>query len=181
MTDQEIIDCVLGGDREAFGELVRRYQDAVYRMALRRIRSERDAEDVAQEVFLNAYRRLTTYEGNAQFSTWLYRITFNTCIDWMRKASRTPALQFAPGQEGDIVDSRINLTDDLTAEYDRNLVEAAVGRLAWRYRHVVELYYFEQLSYAEIGRIVGMSEKGVESRLYRARRLLRRALEARGA
>ena len=178
MTDQEIIDCVLEGDRAAFDELVRRYQDSVYRMALRRTRCDRDAEDVAQEVFLNVYRRLATFRGSAKFTTWLYRITFNTCVDWVRRARRIQTTR-SPADE-EYADSRIDIAADFFDAQERSALGAAVSCLSEPYREVIELYYYEHLSYAEIGAILGMAGKGVETRLYRARRALRRLLQEKG-
>lgn len=178
MTDQEIIDSVLGGDRAAFDELVRRHQDSVYRMAMRRTRSERDAEDIAQEVFLNVYRRLGSFRGGARFSTWLYRITFNTCVDWARRAHRSRILD-SPATD-DCADSRIDIAEGLFEAEERRAVSAAVASLSERYRKVIELYYYEELSYSDIGAILGIAEKGVETRLYRARRALRRRLQETG-
>src|SRR5512136_717773 len=90
MSDGEIIARVRAGDTAAFADLVRRHQDRVYGMALRATGRSEDAEDLAQEVFLSVFRGLEGFKGDAQFTTWLYRIAWNRCADWLRR-NRKPA------------------------------------------------------------------------------------------
>jgi len=98
VTDGEIIGRVCGGETRMFDELVRRYQDQVYGMAARFVGQAADAEDIAQEVFLKAFRGLRGFKGDAKFSTWLYRITFNLCTDWLRR-NRKPGRAESPFED----------------------------------------------------------------------------------
>lgn len=180
MTDEQIIDRVRKGETRLFEQLVRRHQDAVYGMAVRFTRSPPDAEDVAQEVFLKAFRGLAGFKGEAKFSTWLYRIAFNLSADWLRR-NRRPARRAAPLEEaGEVHDGRVDLEAGLLAAEERDRVAAAIDALDERYRSVVVLMYYQKLPYEQIAAVTGLPLKTIETRLYRARKILREALAADG-
>ena len=177
MTDGEIIDrCVRGGETRRFADLVHRYQDRVYGMALRATGRAEDAEDVAQEVFLAAYRGLAGFKGDAEFSTWLYRIAWNRAADWLRRNRR-------PGRRTEPLDAAEEIADggagpdaDLLRSEDRRRLARAVEGLEERYRAVIELLYFQDLPYEQMAAVLDVPVRTVETRLYRARRLLRTRL-----
>jgi RNA polymerase sigma factor (sigma-70 family) len=180
-TDAELVERVRGGETRHFEELVARYQDQVYALALRFLRSPGDAEDLAQEAFLRAFRGLEGFKGEARFSTWLYRVTWNLCADWLRRHRR-------PGREGgtgleeaaELADGRSDLEGGLLASEEKRAVRRSVDELDEKYRAVVVLLYYQKLSYEEIAAVLGLPLKTVETRLYRARRLLRESLERQG-
>jgi RNA polymerase sigma-70 factor (ECF subfamily) len=178
MTDEEIVHRVCGGETRMFEQLVRRHQGAVYGMALRFTGNPTDAEDVAQEVFLTAFRGLVGYKEEAKFSTWLYRVAFNKCADWLRKKGRRRAVSLDDARE--IADGRVDLEGGLVEETDRERVRRALDGLDERYRSVVVLLYYQRLSYEQIAEVLGVPVKTVETRLYRARRMLRERLGNRG-
>ena len=177
MTDEEIVRRVRNGETRLFEELVVRYQDTVYGMAVRLLRVATDAEDAAQEAFLRAFRGLDRFEGEAAFSTWLYRILYNACLDWLRKrrrrASRSEGLDEADG----IADARVDVEADLLAAEDRRRVRRIVDGLVEPYRRVVVLHYYRRLPYEEIAAILEVPVRTIETRLYRARRMIRRQLD----
>lgn len=176
MSDGEIIARVRAGDTGAFADLVRRHQDRVYGMALRTTGKPEDAEDLAQEVFLSVFRGLEGFKGDAQFTTWLYRIAWNRCADWLR-GNRRPGRRTAPLEDADdLVDGRADPAAEAIGNDDRLRLRAALDGLDERYRSVVELAAIQGLSYAEVGSALGLPVKTVETRLYRARRLLRERL-----
>jgi RNA polymerase sigma factor (sigma-70 family) len=175
MTDEQIIGRVRGGETRFFEELVRRHEDAVFAMALRFIGERGDAEDVAQEVFLRVYRSLDGFKGDAKFSTWLYRITFNMCTDWLRR-NRSSRRAAGIEEAGDVVDGRVDLEEGLLDEEERRRVRRALDGLEEKYRSVVLLLYYQKMSYDQIAEVLGMPLKTVETRLYRARKMLREAL-----
>ena len=180
MTDEQIIDRVRKGETRLFEQLVRRYQDPVFGMAARFTGSRSDAEDVAQEVFLKVFRSLAGFKGESKFSTWLYRITFNLSADWLRR-NRRPARRAAPIEEaGEVRDARVDLEASLLASEERERVSRAIDALDERYRSVIVLLYYQKLPYEEIAAIMGLPVKTIETRLYRARRILREALATGG-
>jgi RNA polymerase sigma-70 factor (ECF subfamily) len=172
---------VCGGETRKFEQLVRRHQDTVYGMALRFTGSPGDAEDVAQEVFLTAFRGLAGFKGEAKFSTWLYRVTFNRCADWLRKNRRPGRMAASIDEAGDVADGKVDLEEGLLDAEERERVRRALGGLDERYRSVVVMLYYHKLSYEQIAAVLEVPVKTVETRLYRARKLLREMLEGTGS
>jgi RNA polymerase sigma-70 factor (ECF subfamily) len=180
MTDEQIIGRVRGGETRMFGELVRRYQDPVYGMVARFVGGSEDAQDVAQEVFLRVFRGLDGFKGESKFSTWLYRITYNLCADWLRR-NRRPDRSAAAVEEADsLPDGRVDLEEGFLEEEQRVAVRHALSELDEKYRSVVDLHYYQKLSYDQIAVVLDMPVKTVETRLYRARKTLRESLERSG-
>lgn len=178
MTDEQIIGRVRGGETRLFEELVRRYQDRVYGMAARLVGGSPDAEDIAQEVFLKAFRGLEGFKGDAKFSTWLYRITWNLCTDWVRR-NRKPGRQHSSIDEApETADSRVDVAGSLVESERRDEIQRALDELPQKYRAVVTLMYFQKMSYDQISAVLGLPLKTIETRLYRARRMLRERLSA---
>jgi RNA polymerase sigma-70 factor (ECF subfamily) len=180
MTDEQIIGRVRSGETRHFGELVRRYQDPVYGMVARFVGGSEDAQDIAQDVFLRVFRGLDGFRGESKFSTWLYRITWNLCADWLRRNKR-------PNREATVVqaaetlpDRRVDLEEGFLEEEQRVAVRQALNALDEKYRSVVVLHYYQKLSYDQIAEVLDMPVKTVETRLYRARKTLRGCLESSG-
>ena len=92
-TDEELVARSMGGDQDSFNQLILRWERPIYALAYRQIGREEEARDVCQETFLRAYRALSSFRGQAKFSSWIYRIALNLCRDWMRRERRTPLVQ----------------------------------------------------------------------------------------
>jgi RNA polymerase sigma factor (sigma-70 family) len=177
MTDEEIVGHVQSGKTELFVDLVRRHQDAVFGMAMRFTGHCGDAEDIVQEIFLKAFRSFSDFTGNAKFSTWLYRVAYNLCVDSQRKNRRKSREVVSLEDAGDAADEMSSLEGALLSAEDRELVRRALEGLDEHYRSVVVLAYYQTLSYEEISAVLGIPVKTVETRLYRARKKLRDSLE----
>lgn len=182
-TDEELIVGVLSGDELAYGALVTRYRDYVYTIAVRIVGDESDAEDVAQETFVRAYRALPRFRGDAKFSSWLYRIATNRALTHLKRRRRRVAamdIQSGPGVEAEA--SRVDCSpsegpDQLViGEEFRRRVRLAVIRLPEQYRVVVTLFYLEERSYKEVAETLGIPMGTLKTHLHRARALLREAL-----
>ncbi len=181
MTDEELVSHVQRGATRMFAELVRRHEDPLYGMALRFTGNGHDAEDITQEAFLKAYRGLAGFKGTAKFTTWLYRIAYNLCVDWLRR-HRRPDRREAPIEDaGETPDGRADVERDFLAAEERERVRRAVDSLDEKYKSVVVMLYYQKLSYDEIAAVLDVPLKTVETRLYRARRIMREALEREGA
>jgi RNA polymerase sigma factor (sigma-70 family) len=178
MTDEQIVDRVRGGETRLFEELVLRYQDRVYGMALRLTRRSEDARDVAQEVFLSAFRGLEGFKGDAKFSTWLYRIAWNRSADWLRAGRRPDRRAGSLEQSAEPVDGRADPEADHLRAEERAGLRRALEGLEEHYRVVVELHHYQELPYEQISEVLGVPVKTVETRLYRARKLLRERMAA---
>ena len=176
--DAGLIQRILAGDESAFASLVRKYRKQVHTLAWRKIRDFHIAEDIAQETFLQVYRKLETLEDPTQFSRWLYQIADRLCIAWFRKNK----LQTEPLEETHIsgveteVYSRYVAAEHAkaSAEAQRDLVEKLLAKLKESDREVIKLHYFEEMTSSEIGTFLGVSENTIKGRLHRARQRLKK-------
>ncbi|PID84979.1 MAG: RNA polymerase subunit sigma [Chloroflexi bacterium] len=168
------------GDGTAFAELVRRHQTAVFNVAYRLLGRRQDAEDVTQEAFMCAYRALDTFDVERPFAPWIKRITTNLCYNWLNKERTRPTVFAADlsreGEEAadfeELAKSPTTPEQTLTKAEQADQVRAALLQLPPRYRVVVELRHFQDLSYAEIAEIVKRPLSTVKSDLFRGRKKL---------
>ncbi len=167
-----LIAACRAGDREAFRGLVEAHRDRVFTLAMHLTRSETAAAEIVQQVFVKVFRALPKFRGEARFETWLHRIAVNCCRDEMRRARRH--VPWEDGFSGIVAESAPE--QELSDRQERDRVWEAVARLPGRLRVPVVLRYVEELSYEEIGRVLGLRAGTVASRLNRARAELARAL-----
>ena len=181
MTEQELVLAARSGDREAFGALVEANQNMVYSLALRMTGNPDDAADLTQDAFLGAWRNLAKFDGRSAFSTWLYRLTTNLCIDFLRREKRRGQLS-APleGEDSEGEEKQLDLPDErwsperaLEQSEIRQAVRQGLDSLSPEHRAVLLLREAEGLSYAEIARALDLEEGTVKSRIARARLALR--------
>ncbi len=178
-----------GDGAVVFDRLYRDHVDRIYRFAQRLCGQVEDAQDLVQDTFLNAYRGLEGFRGDAQVSTWLYRIAARACLRQRRKRKGEPARElsldeFIPTSEGEF---RLQVpTDGLSPEEAlenkelKRALHQAIQKLPNKYRVVLVLRDMEGLTAKEVGTIMGLNERAVKSRLHRARLFVRRELSARG-
>ena len=174
-TDAELVARFRGGDREAFAELVIRYQRAIYNAALWILRKPEDASDIAQTVFLRLAERLDEYDDRYRFFSWIYRIAVNESLNLLRRNGRTEELDDdveLPGSERDSPERRAGDAESSVR------IREALNRLPAGDRMVITLRHFSECSYEEIGQILDIDVKTVKSRLYEARQRLRGMLKA---
>lgn len=182
MDEQAIIKRVLAGDNNAFGELVEAYQTKVYNLALRMCGSQDDAFDLAQEAFFRAWRGLPGFQADAAFSTWLFRLTANVCLDWLRAKKRRPTVSLTTvDDEGEqtqleIPDPGKGPEELLLAAEDRAALTKAMNELPVEFRQILTMRAINDMSYAEIAAVLNIREGTVKSRLNRARMALRNIL-----
>ncbi len=182
MEDKDIIEQVLGGDNDAFGLLVEKYQTKVYNLALRMSGNEDDAFDLAQESFVRAWRNLGGFQFESSFSTWLFRLTSNICLDFLRARKRRAAVSLTMTDDEDeetqlaVPDPGKTPEEAVIAAEDRALLTRAINELPADQRQILTLRAIDDLSYAEIAEILQLQEGTVKSRLSRARAALRNKL-----
>jgi RNA polymerase sigma-70 factor (ECF subfamily) len=175
--DRLSVQAALRGDQAAFGDLVSRYQTAVFNMAYRMLGDASEAEDASQEVFVRAWNQLHTFQQERRFSTWLLSIASHLCIDLLRRRKPTAPLD----DVALYVESDDPAPDELALQSEqRDVVKKLLSTLPDKYRSVTVLRYYNDLSYDEIARATGLTESAVKTQLHRARRMLAEQLVASG-
>ncbi len=181
--DMALVERVQSGDREAFGLLVEKYQRRLLRLVMRLVRDPAEAEDVAQDAFIKAYRALPNFRGESAFYTWLYRIGVNTAKNWLvANGRRMPTVSEITNEDGEGVDEGGLLRDEETP--DRVLmskqigetVSAAMDGLPEDLRTAIALREIEGLSYEEIAQVMDCPIGTVRSRIFRAREVIAQRL-----
>ena len=178
-SDQELIAAVLDGSEPAFAALVDRYKDRVFRLLTRYCRDQIECEDLAQEVFLKVFRKLHTFQQESAFFTWLYRITVNAATDHISRSSyrRLRIVDdehvLDPGTRDDSANPAAPLMANELAAVTRQIVDS----LPEKFRTILVLREFEDLSYNQIADVLQIQLGTVESRLFRARQRFKEQLE----
>ena len=182
-SEAEIIAAILAGDTRLYHELIRPYERSVYMMALSFMKNEADAEDIAQEAFIKAFRNLSTFRGDAKFSTWLISITLNEARNRLRRQNivRMQSLDEPPDEEGTVSpafmrDWREIPSEAVEREEVRTLIKRAVETLPEIYRQVFLLRDVEELDVNETAVALSISISNVKVRLHRARMMLQKEL-----
>jgi RNA polymerase sigma-70 factor (ECF subfamily) len=176
--DNEIISRVLKGEQNAYAELVNRYQAYVFTLVLRMIKSREDAEEVAQDVFIKAYRSLADFRGESKFSTWLYTIANTTSITFLRK-KKLDVHSLDNEKVFEVADSkdsgfRANLVEQKSRV---NMVNEAIAMLSPDDAEIITLFYKAEQNLEEISRILRLETNTVKVRLHRARARLKEKME----
>lgn len=187
-TDAQLVASALAGSQAAFRELVLRFERPVYSLIARMVHDPGTAEDLAQEVFVKAYRSLHTYDASRKLSSWLFKIAHNTTIDHLRRHTPdTVSLEASPDEEGRgglaAVLSDGSVEDPAAAAERRDMarsLERAISRLRPEYREAVVLFYVEGATYQEICDVTGLPLGTVKTNLHRARKELATEMSALG-
>jgi len=180
MSEEKIlIQRVLDGDHEAFAGLVTIHEKQVYNLCLRMTGDPEDAMDLSQEAFLKAWRGLRFYKFESAFSTWLYRLTSNVCIDHLRRQKRRPSVSLTVGDEEeelDVPDTEPLPEEQVLQNEKQSAVAAAMNQLEEEFRLILTLRVVEERSYEEIADILDLKVGTVKSRIARARIKLKKIL-----
>ena len=178
-----IIKQVLGGDADAFEHIVKKYEKKVYNLALRYLKNRDDALDLSQEVFIQVYNNLAQFRGDSQFSTWIYRVTYNKCVDMLRKTQklrRNVVMSTDDENFFETRDCRASIEEDYEGRETLVTVMKIIDTLPSEQRDVVILRYIKDLSYSQIADVLEIAEGTVKSRLTRARLKIKEQLKESG-
>jgi len=187
-TDRHLVERVLGGDTNAFGIIVKNTENLVAKIVFDTITSDGDRKDIAQDIYLKAYQKLPSFKFQSKLSTWIAQISYNTCIDYLRKKKLVLAENIVgeseSGTDNDMLDRINNTKGNFDGSADTfvikknvaEIVKAGIEKLPVVYKTLVTLYHNEELSYEEIGTITGLPEGTVKSYLFRARKELKNHL-----
>lgn len=178
VSEKKIIEKVLGGDANAFEELVLKYEKTVYNLALRMVGDRDDAFDMTQEAFIKAYGSLSSFRGDSKFSVWIYRIATNVCLDFLRSKSRKQQVSLTVSDDDD-EDAQLDIPDpssdpeqQLMQKMSMQSVEEGLKTLPDKQRQILVMRELGGMSYAEIGKALSLEEGTVKSRIFRARKRL---------
>jgi len=173
--DEALVRATLGGDRDAFDELVRRHQGHVYQLCYRFTGNHEDASDLAQDVFIRVFKGLRSFKGQSAFSTWLYRIGVNVCLNRVgSRATRTIAV-------GDVdrIDTRAERADSALLRGERAAeVRAAIARLPKKQRTALILRVYQELPHDEIAKVLGSSVGAAKANFFHALANLKKLLQS---
>lgn len=170
--EKKIINNVLKGDTVAFSQIVDAYKNMVFTLALRMTKNREEAEEISQDVFIKVYKSLNKFKFDSKFSTWIYKITYNTCLDTIKKNKKfinNIAIDETNNNKLAMVD---NALEKLIKEERSQLIRRCVNKLPQESRALMTLFYFEELSLLEISEITGLSTNTAKVKLHRARKRL---------
>ncbi len=178
LQDYTLVQNAIKGDQRSYAELMGRYRDAIYFMLLKMVNNKIDAEDLTIEAFGKAFRNLSQYSPSFAFSTWLFKIASNNCIDFLRK-KKNDVISLDNTNDNSEQDQSIPLAanvldpeEELIKEQKEIVMRLIVTKLKPRYRNLIELRYFKEYSYEEISQELDLPIGTVKAQLFRARELL---------
>jgi RNA polymerase sigma-70 factor (ECF subfamily) len=172
VTDDDLIAATLRGESHAFGTLVERYERAVYHLAYRTLHDTEEAKDASQEAFFKGYRALRTFRPGAKFSTWIFTIAYHACCDRLARRKR-----YSNEELPDRADSAAGPQEQAEQADDARRLRAAIEGLPEKYRTVITLFHLQHKQYEEIAQVLDLPMGTVKTHLFRAKELLRKALE----
>lgn len=181
--DYELVKAALSGDDKAFARLLNRYKDAIYFMLLKMVNNRSDAEDLTLEAFGKAFKNLHQYSPTYAFSTWLFKIASNNCIDFLRKKKGVHVPIENNGQDDNCEAIKLRSKEPdpeekLIRQQKAILLRRVVRKLKPRYQILVELRYFREFSYEEIAKELALPLGTVKAQLFRAREMLFKMIES---
>ena len=170
--DQQYINKVLNGDTNAFAFLVEKYKDMVFSLALKVTKNREESEEVSQDSFIKAFKSLKNFKGDSKFSTWLYKIAYNNCMDRVKKNAR----KYNTSAIDEVIENRIQATEDTMQKIERKeraaLMNECLQELPEDERSILWLFYYKELSLKEIIEVTSLSEANLKVKLHRARKKL---------
>jgi RNA polymerase sigma factor (sigma-70 family) len=175
---RELINRIQSGDQDAFKEFIREYQRLVAHMVFRMVHNMSDREDLCQDIFLKAYRNLKGFRFQCKVSTWIAKIAYNTCLNYLQKKKPVLFEDHSPqSMSMDDINGSVQEPDSIAADKDVSLrIQTEMQHLPVPYRTILTLYHLDEMSYAEISDIMDLPAGTIKSYLFRARRQLKERL-----
>jgi RNA polymerase sigma-70 factor (ECF subfamily) len=172
LSDQEIIDSVKKGNTSDYSIIVNRYKNKAFSMLRRMLKDEFDAEEILQDCFLKAYNSLRSFKGESKFSTWFYRIVYNSALTKLSSQKRKIESEMTSVEEHFDLVSSYN-TDEIEKKDLKDLIQETINKLPERYSTIITLFYLNEMSIEEISEVMQISISNVKVMLHRSRNALR--------
>ena len=180
--DLELVQKARQGDQQAYNKLILMYKDIVYNIVFRMVRNKQEAEDLTQDAFVKAYKSIASFNDDYAFSTWLFKIATNNCIDFFRKRKlKTYSMHESSYYKDDEVqheyaDSEPTIEHELVASERSKIIRKAINNLPEKYRIVINLRHLKEYSYDQIAEELDLPLGTIKARIFRAREMLNKAL-----
>jgi RNA polymerase sigma-70 factor (ECF subfamily) len=172
LSDQEIIDSIRKGNDSDYSIIVNRYKNKAFSMLKRMLKNEFESEEVLQDCFLKAYNSLNAFKGEAKFSTWFYRIVYNTALTRLSSQKRKTETEMTSVEDHFNLESEYR-SDEIESKDINQLIQDTISKLPERYSAIITMFYLSEMSIEEISEVTGMSISNVKVMLHRSRNSLR--------
>ena len=177
--DIHYINLIFEGNSNAFNILVDRYKDLVFSLALKMVKNREEAEEVAQDTFIKVFKSLSQFKGDSKFSTWIYKVTYNTCLDRLKKTKREQQVVSIDDFNINQIKSIDNALDKMEEEEREKAIQDCINLLSSDDAFLLTLFYFEEQSLEEISKVLGITPNNVKVKLFRSRKKLTTILRER--
>lgn len=170
--DQYYINLVLAGNTNSFAPLVDRYKDFVFTLALKMLKNNEEAEEIAQDTFIKVFNSLHKYKGESKFSTWIYKITYNTCLDVLKKKKKQKEVTYIEDFSEHQTKVLEEILDTIDEKEKHQAIQNCLEQLPADEAFLLTLYYFDDQSIEEIAKIMNSSTSNIKVKLFRTRKKL---------
>ena len=172
LSDQHYINQIVQGDTSVFGVLVDRYKEMIFTLALKMIKNREEAEEVSQDTFIKIYNSLNKFKGDSKFSTWIYKIAYNTCLDRLKKNKKEENSISIDEFSDHLVKTLDNALSALEEKERKQTIQNCLNLLSREENFLLTLYYFDDQNLDEIAKIMGVNSNNVKVKLFRSRKKL---------
>ncbi len=172
LSDQHYINQIIRGDTNVFGVLVDRYKEMIFTLALKMIKNREEAEEVSQDTFIKVYNSLNKFKGESKFSTWIYKITYNTCLDRLKKNKKEDSTISIDEFSDHLVKTMDNALSVLEEKERKQTIQNCLNLLSREENFLLTLYYFDDQNLDEIAKIMDINSNNVKVKLFRSRKKL---------
>ncbi len=177
--DQHYINLVLSGNTNGFATLVDRYKDMVFTLAVKMLNNKEEAEEIAQDTFIKVYNSLNKFKGESKFSTWVYKVTYNTCLDALKKKKKQNNASFIEDFSEHQTKALESILDNIDEKERNQAIQECLEELPSEEAFLLTLYYFDDQSVEEIAKVINISTDNVKVKLFRTRKKLATILKRR--
>lgn len=170
--DQHYIDKILQGETNAFAVLVERYKDMIFSLSLKMMKNKEEAEEAAQDTFIKTFNSLSKFKGDSKFSTWIYKISYNTCLDRLKKNKKEENNISIDEFSSHLIKTMDNALSALEDKEKKQTIQNCLNLLPREENFLLTLFYFEEQNLEEIGKIMNINANNVKVKLFRSRQKL---------